>query len=79
MEQYEVAKLNASDHHHTYLDDAMLELCLTYEEYEFGWEIFERIKDDEIEKYSLGLAMTVCWKAFHDGKTKQDVNMVITD
>ncbi len=62
LERYEEAKQNAEDHKHTFLDNAMIEVCLTHGQFDYGWKVYESIK--EYDKYSYGLGITLCWKAF---------------
>jgi hypothetical protein len=70
---YQHARINASDHEHTFLDNAALELALTcvlfarvisrYQQFEHGWGIYEKMK--ELDRFTLAIAMTLCWKSFN--------------
>lgn len=45
------------------LDNAMMELCLTYDAYEYGWGIYEKMT--EMSKHSCVVAMRLCRLAFY--------------
>jgi len=62
-ERYEEARVNAEDQTHAaYLDDAIIQVSLTYHQYDYGWKVYEAMK--ALNEHSPAIAMTLCWKAF---------------
>jgi hypothetical protein len=48
---------------HTFLDNAMLEVSLIYEEYEYAWGVYEQMKNGG-DRHTVVVLMTIIWKAF---------------
>eukprot|EP00158_Paraphelidium_tribonemae_P007149 Partr_v1_DN28129_c0_g1_i2_m55983 len=65
IERFEETKSNAapvSSSAAIPLENAIMEVALTYGEYAYGWQVFEKMK--QIDRHSPLIVMTICWKAF---------------
>jgi hypothetical protein len=60
--RYENAKgLSIRNHRHD-LDNSMIEVCLTYEEFEFAWQVYENMS--HVNSLTILAIITICRRAF---------------
>jgi hypothetical protein len=61
-ERYTEAKANTEGHGNAHLDNAIMAVSITYRQYEYGWSVYEQMK--EMDRNSPAIVMSICWKAF---------------
>lgn len=75
MERYEEAKVNQTvETRNTNLDSCMMEVSTTYNEFEYGWLVFNQIK--KLDRYSIIAATMLTWKAYFCADNDNQVGQV---
>ena len=74
MERFAEAKANTERAGWTHLDNAIMAVSLTYRQYEYGWSVYEQMK--EMDRNSAAIVMSLCYKAFfaRNPETKEPVH-----
>lgn len=62
IKRYEDAKEISTNQARPYLDNAMIEVAIVYEEFEYGWSVYEGML--KIDLHTCPLALNLCLKSF---------------
>lgn len=61
-QRYEDVRINSSGIESVHLDNAFIDVALTYRQFDVGWNVYENMK--RLNKHTPIKMMNLCWKAF---------------
>lgn len=59
---YEDTRDISQEHEHLALDNAMIDLCISYRQYEYGWKLYEKMKS--MDRHTSRIVSQLCLKGF---------------
>jgi hypothetical protein len=61
---YEDTRDMSQEHEHLALDNAMIDLCISYRHYEYGWKLYEKMKS--MDRHTSRIVSQLCLKGFFE-------------